>query len=75
MKKIEFDASEEGKHVCTSKKVGDWIIYRCPLCPDYQRKYNLKTGEMKTKCNKDNYNLHIGSYAKPGLNTGLYHPN
>jgi len=72
---IEFNASEDGKHICESVKVGDWIIYTCPLCPDYERRYNPKTGEMKSKNLPNNYNLHSGSYAKPGLNTGLYHPN
>lgn len=74
MPTIEFDHSKGNKHECASKKIGDWIIYTCPHCPDYQRKQNIKTDEMKVRCDKNNHNLHSGSYVKPGLE-GLYNPN
>lgn len=44
-------------HNCTSHREGDWVIWKCPYCSDprsewytnYERRVNLKTGEMKAK--------------------------
>ena len=33
------------KHECLSYQDGDEIIYRCPLCPQYERRFNIKTGK------------------------------
>lgn len=34
-------------HQCTTLRDGDWIIWRCHLCPQYERRLNARTGEMK----------------------------
>ena len=34
-------------HECTSHRAGDWIIFRCPYCPGYERRFNWLTGEMQ----------------------------
>ena len=31
-------------HECTSTRSGDWIIFRCPRCLDYERRLNWRTG-------------------------------
>ena len=72
-KKMMFDANAP-KHELISRKVDDWYIYTCPLCPDYRRAYNPKTGAMKVECDKNNRNLHKGSYTKPGFDLP-FNPN
>ena len=71
----EIRGSEEEKHKCTAERVGDWVIYRCPICPDYQRRVNLKTGKMKSTSNIDNPYLHSGTLAKPGFDMDISPPN
>lgn len=44
---IEFPI--ENSHHCTSHIEGDWIVWRCPICPDYERRLNVKTGKMTVK--------------------------
>lgn len=46
---IDFHGLAPDAHHCTSVRSGDEIIWRCPICPDYERRYNLRTGEMKVK--------------------------
>lgn len=33
-------------HQCTSHREGDLIIFRCPICEKYERRFNLRTGQM-----------------------------
>jgi hypothetical protein len=75
MSLIEFNSSEDGKHKCSSKREGDWVVYSCPHCPDFQKRINLKTGEMESESDDTNYYLHSGSYTKPGIDAGHYNPN
>lgn len=42
-------ANTDNHHQCTTHRFGDWIIWRCPLCPTYERRLNAVTGEMKIK--------------------------
>mgnify|MGYP000266966812 CR=1 FL=1 len=53
--------SSSSNHECTSHRDGDWVIWRCPYCSDpasewysgYERRYNLKSGEMVSKGTND----------------------
>jgi hypothetical protein len=59
---IKFNHSSDTEvHECESHRKGDWIIFRCPLCPDYERRMNWRTGEMNVKNNTADIN-HTGSY-------------
>ena len=63
MMKLNFDMPTDAEtHVCESHRDGDWIYFRCPKCPEYERKLNWKTGELKTKNAQAHIN-HTGSYA------------
>ncbi|MCB0533902.1 MAG: hypothetical protein H6574_06215 [Lewinellaceae bacterium] len=65
---LNFDAaSETPRHVCTSKRQGNWIIYSCPLCPGYERRMNLQTGVVSVREGEDPYILHEGSFVPAGL--------
>ena len=48
MYEIEIKSSKDpGHHECTASREGDWDVYRCPICKDYERRINRLTGEMK----------------------------
>lgn len=49
-------------HDCESIREGDWIVFTCPKCPDYEQRLNWQTGKIKTK-NPTNEFYHTGSYA------------
>jgi hypothetical protein len=34
-------------HKCTSTVEGDWIVFRCRHCPDYERRVNSRTGASR----------------------------
>jgi hypothetical protein len=36
-------------HECDSVVEGEWVIFRCPICSDYERRINVFTGETKVK--------------------------
>jgi hypothetical protein len=41
---LEYD-----QHECDSFTEGEWVVFRCPICRDYERRINAVTGEMKVK--------------------------
>ncbi|RMH75836.1 MAG: hypothetical protein D6681_21995 [Calditrichaeota bacterium] len=62
MSKIEFPHARGADfHECDAHREGDWIVFRCPQCPDYERRLNWRTGEMEVKNNPPDIN-HTGSY-------------
>ncbi len=62
MFEIRFNGSETSNHhKCESRRNGDWIIFYCPRCPEFERKLNWRTGELETKGAVKEIN-HSGSY-------------
>lgn len=55
-------------HQCDSYRKGDWIVFRCPSCHDYERKINWKTGEVSVKNSREHV-LHEGKHVPFGLDT------
>lgn len=53
--------SEKETHKCTSYREGDWVIFKCPICIQYERRINLINGTMKTKGSSENI-LHTGMF-------------
>ncbi len=43
------------QHECEAYDDGDWIVFRCPICKDYERRINKLTGKMRVS----NANAHI----------------
>lgn len=43
-------------HRSESIRKGDWIIFRCPKCPEYEQRLNWRTGEMKSKGTREDVN-------------------
>jgi hypothetical protein len=66
MNSIQFGNSQN-KHQCQSKQEGEWVVFRCPHCPDYERRIHSTTGKMTTKSNPDNLFLHTGNHIPPNL--------
>ena len=56
-----FNSRENSAHhECTSHREGDWIIVRCTACEDYERRYNWRTGEIKSR--QISYKIYQNSY-------------
>lgn len=47
-------------HQCTSFREGDFIVWRCPVCENYERRFNLRTGHMKCVGKEGNF-IHTGT--------------
>jgi hypothetical protein len=45
---FEID-SKYSHHECDSVIKGEWVIFRCPICKNYERRINMLTGETKVK--------------------------
>lgn len=61
-------------HVCQVEQSGDWIVFTCPHCADYERSFNVLTGEMQSHGVEGNPIKHHGNFIKPGLDV-LRHEN
>ena len=61
------DYSDPNRHRCDSKMEGDWVIFTCPICHQYEKKFNLKTDELKVKGNEDFSVFHDGNYFPPEM--------
>lgn len=53
----------ENPHHCTSYVNGNLIVYKCPICPDYERTIDMVTGMTTSKKNQENNHLHVGVNA------------
>ena len=60
-----------GKHECKAEVQGDWVVFRCPHCPDFERKIHRQTGEMLTQRDPNNMVGHYGTYMKPGFDVPM----
>ena len=46
---FDFSTNPYNNHECDAVTEGDWVVFRCPICKDYERKINVITGETKVK--------------------------
>ncbi|RMF58040.1 MAG: hypothetical protein D6748_09825 [Calditrichaeota bacterium] len=75
MKRIDFNAPDETiTHECESHREGDWIVFHCPECPDYERRINWRTGEMIVK-NSDPFIRHQGHHIPEEFKDALLNVN
>lgn len=61
-------------HHCESHRDGDWITYFCPLCPDYERRINWRTGEVTIRTSTPEI-LHDGRYYPFEYHEAFRHTN
>lgn len=68
---IEFPPTTDLRyHACHTVREGDWIIYRCSKCHDYERRYNVQTGKMQTKGHQPHVR-HWGIHNEANKNSRL----
>ena len=53
-------------HVTTSRRVGDWITFTCPVC-GYVRTMNAATGDMQVVKQGEDGVLHSGMSYPAGI--------
>lgn len=53
--------TEKETHQCTSYKEGDWVVFKCPICPQYEHRMNLIDNRMRTKGSSDDIQ-HTGMF-------------
>lgn len=46
---LEFASQSYNSHACQGFRDGDWIIFRCGQCPEYERRMNWRTGEVRSR--------------------------
>ena len=76
MMEINFNAgTDPDAHQCESYREGDWIIFRCPQCEEYERRINWRTGEMSVANSESGIN-HQG-FTTPGatIRTRIFRPS
>ncbi len=67
MQSIDFGNFQTNPaHECDSYRNGDWIIFRCPSCPDYERRINWRTGKIMVKNSRPDV-MHSGTHVPHGL--------
>ena len=59
---LENQSPEYERHQCDSYRDGDWIVFTCSRCLNYERRMNWRTGEVTIKEGEDPYILHTGEY-------------
>jgi len=63
VKHLNFNSPPETDvHTCRAYRNGDWIVFLCDECSDYERRINWRTGEMKVKNARADVS-HTGFYA------------
>lgn len=66
---IKFEGLPSDIHQCTSYRVGDTIIWKCPICLSYERKFNLVTNQMP--CKGKTEHQHTGEFTGTENMSGL----
>jgi hypothetical protein len=75
MLEANFGNSEDGNHhQCESYRDEDWVVFRCPICLDYERRINPGTGEKTTKNVRPDIH-HSGSHIPPQVKAALENVN
>jgi len=72
---IEHQDEEREMHPCECRREGDWIVFTCPLCREYENRLNLKTKERISRPVSDPYVFHSGTFVAPGLDDIETEPN
>lgn len=74
MRRQTTDLKQEVEHHCIGHKEGNWIIFTCPVCRDYQRRINCVTKEVIVRKGSSNA-VHVGSHAPVMTSVGNFCEN
>lgn len=59
------------EHQCIGHKEGDWVIFTCPVCKQYQRYINCVTKQVIVKQGSSGA-VHVGSHAPLITTLGIF---
>ena len=45
---MNIEIGHPDSHKCQTSLDGNWVVFTCPLCEDYERRVNRVTGEVKS---------------------------
>jgi hypothetical protein len=62
-------------HTCQGHREGDWIVFTCIQCTDYEQRINFKTKERTVAPAADPTIFHQGNYMPPVLEEADLLPN
>lgn len=74
MRRQSSNHQQEKEHQCIGHKEGDWIIFTCPVCKDYQRQINCVTKQVTVRKGNSNA-IHVGSHAPVITNLSCFGEN
>jgi hypothetical protein len=58
-------------HPCETHRDGDWIVFTCPKCADFERRLNYVTGEFVCQPDENPYVQHEGNYHPVGFEVNV----
>jgi hypothetical protein len=59
--------SDADVHLCEARREGDWVVFTCPHCADFERRLNFVTGQFHIQADGNPYILHEGTYQPVGF--------
>lgn len=65
MQKVVVKMDDAEHEMDFVKMVGDIVFFKCPICADYERTLNTKTGALTR--NRDSRIRHFGMTAIPNM--------
>lgn len=73
---IRFELNQEKEyHTCESRREGDWIIFTCSHCPEYENRINFKTEQRISHPTANTNVFHQGVFVPVGIENFEYEPN
>lgn len=73
---MEYNLNDQNgdQHQTIGHRDGDWIIFTCPICRDYERRINWKTHKVMVKKGNSTAS-HAGSHAPVRTDVGTFSVN
>lgn len=69
---IQFQHKDgEKRHKCNARREQDWVIFTCQLCPGFERRIHMPTGQVKVQHGVDPWILHEGKFIAPGFDANV----
>ena len=73
---IRFNINDgQRRHQCATHREGEWVVFTCKRCPDFERRLHLPSGNIKTQTGDDPWVLHEGNYLPVGFDADVTSAN
>lgn len=73
--RFELNDQEREFHTCESRREGNWLVFTCPQCIEYETRFNIQTGERISHPIADPTIFHQGTHIPVGLEGEHVHSN